>query len=72
MAKALKHVPDAEFVMHNGDVVENGGREQDWTDLLDSARASLLSTTLAPASGNHDTAANAFAGRRRPPTAARP
>ncbi|TDE29540.1 DUF2341 domain-containing protein [Nonomuraea mesophila] len=61
IAKALEHVPDAEFVMHNGDVVENGGREQDWKDLLDSARPSLLSTTLAPASGNHDAAANAFA-----------
>ncbi|MBF8184562.1 DUF2341 domain-containing protein [Nonomuraea sp. K274] len=61
IAKALKHVPDAEFVMHNGDVVEDGGREQDWKDLLDSARPSLLSTTVAPASGNHDAAANAFA-----------
>ncbi|MEV0611954.1 DUF2341 domain-containing protein [Nonomuraea sp. NPDC050404] len=61
IAKALKHVPDAEFVMHNGDVVEAGDREQDWTDLLDAARPSLLNTTLAPASGNHDAAANAFA-----------
>ncbi|MEV0828496.1 DUF2341 domain-containing protein [Nonomuraea rubra] len=61
IAKALKHVPDAEFVMHNGDVVEAGDREQDWKDLLDSARPSLLNTTLAPASGNHDAAANAFA-----------
>ncbi|WP_129783356.1 DUF2341 domain-containing protein [Promicromonospora panici] len=61
MAKALEHVPDAEFVMHNGDVVEHGDREQDWADLLDSARPSLLGTTLAPASGNHDRHTNAFA-----------
>ncbi|RBQ18332.1 hypothetical protein DP939_20925 [Spongiactinospora rosea] len=61
IAKALRHVPDAEFVMHNGDVVEDGGREQDWKDLLDAARPSLLKTTFAPASGNHDAAANAFA-----------
>lgn len=60
MAKALRHVPDAEFVMHNGDLVEHGDREQDWSDLLDSARPSLLGTTLAPASGNHDRHTNAF------------
>ncbi|MEV4571338.1 DUF2341 domain-containing protein [Nonomuraea sp. NPDC049419] len=61
IAKALKHVPDAEFVMHNGDVVEAGDREQDWKDLLDSARPSLLKTTFAPAPGNHDAHKNAFA-----------
>jgi predicted phosphodiesterase len=61
IAKALKHVPDAEFVMHNGDVVEDGSREQDWKDLLDSARPSLLNTTFVPASGNHDRHTNAFA-----------
>lgn len=60
IAKALEHVPDAEFVMHNGDLVEDGSREQDWKDLLDSARPSMLSTTFAPASGNHDRHTNAF------------
>ncbi|GGD72410.1 hypothetical protein GCM10007269_14440 [Microbacterium murale] len=60
MSKALATVPSAEFLMHNGDVVENGDREQDWIDLLDSARSSLLATTIAPVSGNHDQATNAF------------
>ncbi|GGI09160.1 DUF2341 domain-containing protein [Isoptericola cucumis] len=61
MSKALATVPDAAFMMHNGDVVEHGDKEQDWKDLLDSARPSLTSTTLAPAAGNHDAATNAFA-----------
>lgn len=59
--KSLQTVPGAEFVMHGGDVVDKGDREQDWSDLLDSAQPSLLSTTLAPAAGNHDEAENAFA-----------
>ncbi|MDR1427012.1 MAG: DUF2341 domain-containing protein, partial [Bifidobacteriaceae bacterium] len=62
MAKALKHVPQAEFILHQGDVVEHGALEQDWIDLLDSAQPTLLSTTLAPAAGNHDEAAGAFIG----------
>jgi len=61
ISKALKTVPGAEFVMHGGDVVESGDREQDWSDMLDAARESLMATTLAPASGNHDEADDAFA-----------
>lgn len=60
IAKSLAHVPNAEFVMHNGDHVESGEREQDWIDLLDSAQPSLLNTTLAPAAGNHESTAGAF------------
>lgn len=60
MSKALQAVPDAEFISHSGDLVEQGGREQDWIDLLDSARPTLMNTTLAPAAGNHDEATNSF------------
>ncbi|MEE6281715.1 metallophosphoesterase [Georgenia sp. MJ170] len=60
IAKSLTHVPEAEFIVHNGDVVENGDREQDWIDLLDAAQPSLLSTTVAPAAGNHEATAGGF------------
>lgn len=60
MAKSLAAVPEAEFITHSGDHVESGAREQDWVDLLDSARATLMSTTLAPAAGNHDEAHRSF------------
>ncbi|PJJ63785.1 DUF2341 domain-containing protein [Compostimonas suwonensis] len=60
MAKSLKYVPDAQFVMHNGDIVEHGDVEQDWTDMLDSARPSLMNTTIVPAVGNHDQSKNAL------------
>lgn len=56
LAKSLRVVPGAEFVMHNGDVVEHGEREQAWIDLLGASQQSLLSTTLAPAAGDHDQA----------------
>ncbi|HIZ37882.1 MAG TPA: DUF2341 domain-containing protein [Candidatus Ruania gallistercoris] len=60
MAASLETVPGAEFIVHNGDVVEHGDREQDWIDLLGAAEPTLLSTTIAPASGNHDQATDAF------------
>lgn len=60
IAKALATVPGAEFVMHNGDVVERGDREQDWIDLLNAAQPSLLNTTIAPVAGNHDQARSSF------------
>ncbi|WP_378040852.1 DUF2341 domain-containing protein [Citricoccus parietis] len=58
--KAQETVPGAEFLVHNGDVVEQGGREQDWIDLFGASQDSLLDTTIAPASGNHDEATNSF------------
>lgn len=60
LEKALATVPEAELVIHGGDVVERGDREQDWADLLDASRRSLMSTTIAPAAGNHDQATRSF------------
>ncbi|WP_210649044.1 metallophosphoesterase [Nocardioides sp. SYSU D00065] len=60
MAKALRTVPDAEFMVHNGDVVQTGEEESEWQDLLGAAQESLLATTIAPVAGNHDLARNSF------------
>src|SRR5262249_6577980 len=61
LAKALRVIPDARFVLHGGDLVEESAAEQDWIDLLDASQNSLLTTTLAPAAGDRDQAAYAFA-----------
>ncbi len=60
MAKSLDTIPEAEFMVHGGDVVQDGQIEQDWTDLFGAAQPTLLDTTIAPVSGNHDMATNRF------------
>ncbi|MCT2581834.1 metallophosphoesterase [Actinophytocola gossypii] len=60
MAKSLEYVPGAEFILHGGDLVERGGVEQDWVDIMTAAEETLLSTTFAPTAGNHDEAQDAF------------
>lgn len=60
IAKSLSAVPAAQFLMQNGDLVEHGGSESDWENLLTSAQDSLLSTTIAPAAGNHDAPTDGF------------
>ncbi|WP_081949475.1 S-layer homology domain-containing protein [Paenibacillus durus] len=60
LAKALAAVPDADFVVHNGDIVDNGIKEEQWNWLLGHSRQSLLNTTIVPAAGNHEDENNAF------------
>ena len=54
MKKALEVAPNASFAVHTGDVVETATVEDEWVDILDKSRSSLLNTTLAVNSGNHD------------------
>ncbi len=60
IAKALATVRKAKFIVHGGDVVENGNVEQQWTWLLGHSQPSLLNTTLLITAGNHDNNTNAF------------
>ncbi|WP_338586756.1 S-layer homology domain-containing protein [Paenibacillus sp. Y5S-9] len=60
LSKALTQVPDAAFVVHNGDVVENGTSEQEWNWLLGHSQSSLMNTTIAPSAGNHENKNYAF------------
>ncbi len=60
LQKALATVPEAAFVIHGGDVVDNGSNESMWTSLLNYSAAGLMSTTIAPAAGNHEASGNAF------------
>lgn len=54
LKRALAEAPDAEFVIHSGDVVEIAEVEDEWVDLFEQSKDSFLKTTIAPASGNHD------------------
>ncbi len=60
IAKALATVPKAKFIVHGGDVVENGNVEAQWNWLLGHSQQSLLNTTILIAAGNHDNNKNAF------------
>ncbi|MHA7963211.1 S-layer homology domain-containing protein [Paenibacillus sp. CAU 1782] len=60
LEKALATVPDAKFVVHNGDVVENGTAEEEWNWLLGHSQNSLLRTTIVPAAGNHEPSGSSF------------
>ena len=60
LQKALDTVPDAAFVLHGGDVVDDGSNESMWTSLLNYSAQGLMNTTIAPAAGNHEATGNAF------------
>ncbi|OMF30054.1 hypothetical protein BK133_16935 [Paenibacillus sp. FSL H8-0548] len=60
LAKALLQVPNAQFVVHNGDIVDTGTKEEQWDWLLGNSQASLLNTTIVPSAGNHEDKNNAF------------
>ena len=57
---ALSTCPDAAFVVHSGDVVDDGLDEGLWELTLDAAAQSLLHITLVPAAGNHERRGEAF------------
>ena len=52
--KMLATDPDADFVLHTGDIVEVAEVEDEWVDLFDRSKEAWMSTTLVPVAGNHD------------------
>ena len=54
LKRALETAPNAEFVIHTGDIVEIAEVEDEWVDLFEQSKESLLGTTIAPVAGNHD------------------
>jgi calcineurin-like phosphoesterase family protein len=51
---ALKTAEDADFVLHTGDVVETAEVEDEWVDLFEQSRESMMSGPMAVTPGNHD------------------
>jgi len=51
---AFQHYPEASFIVHTGDAVEEPGDEQAWTYFFEKAQKWLTQIPLMPATGNHD------------------
>ena len=54
LEEALKIYPDIDYIAHTGDIVEISESEDEWVDILEQSKKSLMSKMLVPASGNHD------------------
>lgn len=46
--------PEAEFIMHTGDVVDSGKNFKQWNWVLNTASKNLMRTVLMPTTGNHE------------------
>lgn len=51
---AFTMYPEAAFLMHTGDHVDNGDNFKQWKWLFNSASANLMSSALMPTAGNHE------------------
>ncbi|WP_193726926.1 S-layer homology domain-containing protein [Paenibacillus guangzhouensis] len=60
LAKSMATVPDVKFVLHNGDIVDTGTKEEQWNWLLGHSQSSLNNITIVPAAGNHEDKNYAF------------
>ncbi len=58
VADAVAAEPDIAFVLHCGDLVNNGDNVTDWDRYFDVSRQLLASTTVYSALGNHDNKTN--------------
>ncbi|OIB01601.1 metallophosphoesterase [Paenibacillus sp. LC231] len=56
--KAAAEHPDAEFMVHAGDMVDKGFLEEQWNYWFDEAQKHFLNTTLVSAIGNHEVMGN--------------
>jgi large repetitive protein len=52
--KAVAEHPDAEFILHAGDMVDSGFKEKEWNMWFNAVQEQLLSTTLVSVIGNHE------------------
>ncbi|SDE23954.1 S-layer homology domain-containing protein [Paenibacillus sp. UNCCL117] len=52
--KAAAEHPDAEFMLHAGDMVDSGYKENEWNMWFGQAQEQLLQTTLVAVIGNHE------------------
>lgn len=58
--KAAATVPDAKFIVLNGDVVDTGSLEYQWDWLFENMKQVLQNYTIAPVAGNHEKQPSSF------------
>ncbi|WP_167345657.1 phosphodiester glycosidase family protein [Paenibacillus riograndensis] len=54
LQKAFEYMPDAEMLVHAGDMVDKGFEQEQWNWWFEAAQPQLLNTTLVPIIGNHE------------------
>ena len=52
--KALEKFPETSFLIHTGDMVDNGDRISQWDLFSGAAKAELMKLPIAPSVGNHE------------------
>ena len=52
--KALEKFPDARFLVHTGDIVDNGDKTSQWDNFSGAAKSELMNLPIVPVVGNHD------------------
>lgn len=52
--KAYEFMPDAEMLVHAGDMVDKGFEQEQWNWWFEAAKEQLMNTTLVPVIGNHE------------------
>ncbi|MDQ0914904.1 phosphodiester glycosidase family protein [Paenibacillus sp. V4I5] len=52
--KAFEFMSDPDFIVHAGDLVDNGYKENEWNMWFEAAQRELMNTTLVATLGNHE------------------
>lgn len=62
LRRALEEHPDADFLVHGGDLVDNGFKESEWNLWFEAAQPQLMRSTLVAVIGNHEVAGSGGSG----------
>ncbi len=54
LKSAYQLYPDAAFTLNTGDIVDNGGDEKQWADMMANTAEYTSHNVVVPVSGNHD------------------
>ncbi|WP_169089348.1 phosphodiester glycosidase family protein [Paenibacillus sp. PL91] len=54
LEEASAYMPDAEMLVHAGDIVDKGYEQEQWDWWFEAAQDKLMNTTLVPIIGNHE------------------
>ncbi|WP_328802965.1 phosphodiester glycosidase family protein [Saccharibacillus alkalitolerans] len=62
LAAGLEYMPDADMIVHAGDMVDKGFEQEQWNWWFEAAGAALANRTLVPIIGNHEVMGSNGAG----------
>ncbi|GGO09621.1 phosphodiester glycosidase family protein [Saccharibacillus kuerlensis] len=62
LARGLEYMPDADMIVHAGDMVDKGFEQEQWNWWFEAAGDQLMNRTIVPIIGNHEVMGNNGAG----------